>query len=81
VPKEQPVKPYVLQYYDQGWGGWRDMPYDTLVSDDAASFDSIEEGRVLAQDVARRQPYKTRVKRQSDGVVVAEYRRGGATVL
>lgn len=72
-------KPYFLQYYGEGWGGWRDMPHDTMVSD-PAEFDTVKEGRKLAQDVSTRTRYRTRVVRRSDRVVVAEYGRGGRKI-
>ncbi len=75
-----PSKPYFLQYYSEAWGGWREMPYDTMVSDDPAEFDTVMAGRTLAQDVSTRTPYRTRVVRRSDREVVAEYRRGGAKI-
>jgi hypothetical protein len=76
----KPTKPFELWYYAAGWGGWRGLPLDTTVSDDPADFDTIEEGRVLALQVAQEQRKPTRIMERATGETVAEYRAGGRLV-
>jgi len=75
----QPGKPYFLMYYAEGWGGWRGLRRDSL-NDDPAEFDTVEEGRKLAQSAAVHNHFRTRVVELATGTAVAEYRSDGVQV-